>query len=47
MPLTWCRASILGQAVPCEVVHCWVALTAAGQGQRPASVHDTGGTSQN
>ena len=33
--------------MPCEVVDCWVSLTAAGQSQRSASVHHTGGTSQN
>lgn len=45
--LTLYRAPVQGQAVPREVIHRWVGLTTAGQGQRSAGFHHAGGTSQN
>lgn len=44
--LTLCRATVQSQAVPCEIVHGGVRLTAAHQGQRSTGVHHTGGVSQ-
>lgn len=44
--LTLCRATVQSQAVPCEIVHGGVRLTAAHQGQRSTGVHHAGGVSQ-
>lgn len=45
--LTVYSATIHSESVPGEVVHGWVGLTAAGQGQGSARVHHAGRTSQN
>lgn len=44
--LTLCRATVQSQAVPCEIIHSGVGLTAAHQGQRSTRIHHTGGVSQ-